>query len=152
MPDRTAHKDPHRTHRRQVGWQIIFPLVASVLIALGVGILAILTEEGASRPVARAADISAMLVILVVGVCGLVFFILTIVGIYLQMKVYRGVPLLSGKIMGFLGSVNRFVEQGCEAVSMPWIHLEKVKTSVSFALEKLKSAVQNRTAGGDHGN
>lgn len=79
----------HRRYRRQVFWQVYFPLTVIVLVSLSIGLLSISAPSGSSR---LWADIALIFILLVIMLCMTLGLLLTIPAIYLIRRISSAIP------------------------------------------------------------
>ena len=126
LPDLHRNPKTHARHRREVFWQISFPLIIGVLICLLLSGLAVAASpQGASRW----ADISLIFLIFPVLVLSLIFLAINIASVYLLVKLIQVLPGYMFRFYGFLLMVSDWIKQVNNRAVEPFLRFEQFKAS-----------------------
>jgi hypothetical protein len=110
-------------HRKQVFWQIIFPICLTFLFFLIIGIVLAVPNSGNAVQNAKFANISTILLLLpslVVLAFSLVILSLIIFGVY---KLFTIVPVYSQKVLNFFNIISDFVKLWSDRLINPMIFI-----------------------------
>ena len=132
-PKIERNPETHKAHRREVFWQITFPLAVGLLLALTLAVLAVLAATG-SGPVKQAGD-AALIFLIIPLMCTAVLFLAIFAGLAF------GIIKLNGALPGYarqaqeaFGRLRQMVQQGSEKAVEPFLKIRSFLAS----LEALK--------------
>ncbi len=106
-------------HRRQRFWQIWLPLILAVLIVLGVAVWTVVSAGTPGPTLTKWSDVSAIWLILPVCLAGILFLALACVFIYLNARIYRGLPGLDRKIQAVFSRIEYGVKRAADQSVKP---------------------------------
>lgn len=135
---------PAEQHRRQMLWQVWVPLIATLVIVLAVVILAVIGTVQGSPQVNRWGNISAVIIILPVMLCGVTFLLLFGGGVYGLSRLLRKMPDWMLRLQLFMLHLSLSVRRAADAATQPVI---KVNT-FSARVNTLWNRLFKRKAGG----
>jgi hypothetical protein len=110
---------PAEQHRRQMLWQVWVPLIATLVIVLTLVVLAIIGTVQGSSQVNRWGNISAVLVILPVMMCGVTFLVLFGGGAYGLSKLLKKMPGWMLRAQLFMLQLSLTVRRASDAATKP---------------------------------
>ncbi len=127
---------PHaRKHKRQLTWQILVPVIAAAVIIITAAVLAVTLGSASNRV---AADVSVMWLILPVIFLSLIFLALLVGLIYGTFKLYGIIPTFTGKIQGFLYSVEKVTHKVADGSAKPFILFDEVGAAIKALFKREK--------------
>lgn len=110
-----------RAHARQKLWQITFPLLLGVILALVFAVLAGLAQaDNASRW----ADISLIFLLIPVMLVSLLFLVILAALVYLMVRVLKFVPPVALKVQNIFAQVEQRVRTGADLAVEPILRLQ----------------------------
>lgn len=124
-------------HRRQRVLQIWLPLGLAVAILLGLAIWLVYSAWFMGPALTKWSDVSAIWLILPLCLTGLLFFILLCGMIYLNLVIYRKLPVLDRKVMAVFSLIQSGVRRGADQAINPIYSLNGWSASVKAFLKGL---------------
>lgn len=117
------HRNPvtQRAHSRQKLWQIIFPLILGVILALVFGVLAGLAQSDSAS---RWADISLIFLLIPVMVVSVLFLAILAALVYLMIRVLRFVPPVALKVQNVFAQVEQRIRTGSNLAVEPILRVQ----------------------------
>ncbi len=109
----------YRSHRRQVAWQIILPVVLAALCLIAVAVLASMAVAGGNSQVARWADVSAMWLSLPAMLGALIMLVILIALAWAVGKGAGFIPPYSYKAQLVVSEVEKRVKEGAAYAYRP---------------------------------
>lgn len=135
-------REPQKKHALEFAWQILVPILISVIIALGIGVLAVMSSINNNQSNELWADISLMFLILPLLFIGLILLVVVMITIKLIHKIHISLPPQFQKLDRLIGSVEAFTGASANKVTVPLI---LAKSSVSGATRLLNLAFHRRS-------
>lgn len=121
-------QDPFlQNHRKQMFWQILFPIVTFSLLMIILGILPILAERIQNR---LWADVSIIWIIFPLLFFLLLTLILLIGLIYLLSLITGKTPGAFQSVLGFFLKAEMYSKQGTDFVKRPFLLGRQIKTKI----------------------
>jgi ABC-type dipeptide/oligopeptide/nickel transport system permease component len=120
-------------HRRQVWWQILFPVILGYLLVIVVGILAAL---GTNSQIAQLGNISAMMVItpvLVLLILTLIILLASNIGL---VKLLRVLPMYSHLVLLTIRHYAKMVQDWANNTTKPVIGVKSSWAGIKAALNR----------------
>ena len=119
-PSQLQERNPftYKVHRQQVFWQILIPIVFSVVLVL---IFAVLATRAGSNEASRWADISLILLASFLIVISLVALVVLIFSIYGLRQALRGIPAPMLRVQVFFFRVERRVRAVSNQIVEPFL-------------------------------
>jgi len=135
MNDTLPERNPitHQDHRREVFWQITFPLVIGAILILGLAVwTAIAAAQGGN--VSQPAD--ASLVFLIIPTMAMAFILLVIIAgfAYAVIWLNKSIPPYACQVQDFFASARDILRVGADKVVEPILRIQ----SALAALRALK--------------
>jgi hypothetical protein len=125
-------------HRRQLAWQIILPMVLTVLLFIGMIVLIYFATFRDNGDVARWAAVSTIWIVAPIMIGMLIFLALLGGLIYLMMKLLNLTPTYTGMAQDFVYLALSYIRRAADAVVKPVIQLNGLLASVRAFFQKLK--------------
>ncbi len=136
-----AKHGSYLTHRRQMLWQIILPVVLAALLMAGLITLITLSTFRGNSDVSRWAAISTIWLVIPVMIAGLVFLLLLIVIIVLLARVIGLIPPYSYQAQKFVHRIEAGAERIAEMARKPALILQElgvlVRRGIARARERM---------------
>jgi ABC-type microcin C transport system permease subunit YejB len=129
--------EPAAQHRRQMLWQVWVPLIATLIIVLALVILAIIGTVQGSSQVNRWGNISAVLVILPVMLCGVTFLVLFGGGAYGMSKLLKKMPGWMLRAQLFMLHLSLTVRRVSDTATKPVFKVNTLSTRVSTLWDRI---------------
>ncbi len=124
----------YRKHRKELTWRIIFPVVLSSALCVGLIVLISIATFGWGGDVQRWADISTMW-IAIPTMLGLLIFLVLVVGIvYLLARLLDLTPRYTVIVQDFLYKVESYAKRFADAVAKPIISINSIGASINRLL------------------
>ena len=121
LPQPPKHTS-YLTHRRQVVWQIVLPVVVSALLLIGLIVLISMSAMQGQTDLARLTAVAMIWLTLPVMVFGLIFFFALLVIAYLIGRGMELIPNYTGQAQDFAyrveGAVKRFTRAAIRPVAL----------------------------------
>ena len=124
-------------HRRQRALQIWLPLGLAVAILFGLAIWLVFSAGVMGPALTKWSDVSAIWLILPLCLAGSLFFILLCGMIYLNLVIYRKLPVLDRKVMAVFTLLQEGVRRGADQALTPIYSLNGWSASVKAFLKGL---------------
>ncbi len=124
----------HRRYRRQVFWQVYFPLSVIVLAGLSIGLLSISAPSGSSR---LWADIALIFILLVIMLCMTFGLLLAIPAIYLIRRVSSAIPHAFLRGEDFMMDLKRRVRAISDKLVEPFLRYHSAREGVRALRRRL---------------
>jgi uncharacterized membrane protein len=114
------------THRKQVLWQVILPILAATVLLIVVIVLICSATFGGRSDVSRWAAISTMWLMLPVMAVLLIFLVVLSAAIYLIARATRIIPTYTGSAQNFAFRVQARVKRVTRAAVKPIFWFDKL--------------------------
>ena len=118
-------------HRKDLAWKIIFPVVLSAVLCIGLIVLINLATFRAGGDVQRWADISTMWIAFPIMVTLLVFLALLGGIVYLLAKLLNITPRYTLIVQDFFHKMEGYAKRGADAAAQPFIFLDSIGASIN---------------------
>jgi hypothetical protein len=117
-------------HRKDLVWKIIFPMVLSSVLCLGLIVLINIATFGGGGDVARWAAISTMWIAIPTMIGMLI--VLALLGgiIYLLAKLLNIMPPYTAMVQDFFYKVESYAKRGADAAAKPVISINAVAAGI----------------------
>lgn len=126
----TSKREADQKHHQQFIWQILIPLLAAVIIALGIAVLDILKASSEIEIHSRWAMISTVLLVLIWLILGLVPLALVVLGIWLMTKSRKSItPYLVATSL-FLDRVRMRAQGITDGMASPVIKIRSINAGL----------------------
>jgi hypothetical protein len=128
----------YANHRRQVFWQIYFPLIIIVSLVLfaGIGVLLASVSGSGSEAISRWGDISLIWLISPMLVLILISFVALCGMVYLLWQILKVLPSYTRQLLEFFLLVQIRVRKASDAAASPFIHTHSFMASVRRGLRR----------------
>lgn len=124
-------------HRRQRFWQIWLPLILAVLVVLGVAVWTVVSAVTPGPSLTKWSDISAVWLILPLCLAGILFLVLAGAFIYLNARIYRGLPGLDRKVQAVFYRIENGVKRAADQSVKPIFTVNGWSASWNTLLDRL---------------
>ena len=118
-------------HRRDLVWKIIFPVILSALLCIGLIVLINIATFRDGGDVARWGAISTMWIAIPVMIAMLVFLALLGGIVYLFARLLNIMPKYTAMVQDFFYKIEGYAKRGADAVVKPVIFLESIGASIN---------------------
>ncbi len=118
-------------HRKDLTWKIIFPVVLSAVLCIGLIVLINLATFRGGGDAQRWADISTMWIAIPIMVTLLV--VLALLGgiVYLLAKLLHITPNYTVIVQDFFYKIESYAKRGADAAAKPFIFLDSIGASIN---------------------
>jgi hypothetical protein len=123
-------------HRRQVFWQIYFPLIIIVSLVLFAGIGVLLASASGSGDITLWGDISLIWLISPMLVLILISFVALVGMVYLLWQILKVLPSYTRQLLEIFLLVQIRVRKASDAAASPFIHGHSFMASVRRGLRR----------------
>ncbi|HNK63109.1 MAG TPA: hypothetical protein PKL78_01095 [Anaerolineales bacterium] len=124
-------------HRRQLGRQIILPVVLSALLLAGVTVLVSVATFKQGGDVGRWAAVSTIWVIIPILLGGLIVLAILAGLIYLMAKALGALPYYTGLAQDYVFKVRGYIIRGADAAVKPILALNGWLESIKAFFERM---------------
>jgi hypothetical protein len=118
-------------HRKDRTWKIIFPVILSVLLCIGLVVLINIATFRAGGDVARWAAISTMWIAIPIMIALLVFLALLAGIVYLLAKLLGIAPRYTLMVQEFFYKIEAYARRGADAAAKPFIFIDSIGASIN---------------------
>jgi energy-coupling factor transporter transmembrane protein EcfT len=125
-------------HRKDTAWKIIFPVVLSSVLCIGLIVLIWFATFRGGGDVQRWADISTMWIAIPVMIMLLVFLALLGGIVYLLAKLLNITPKYTILVQDFFYKIEGYARRGADAAAKPFIFVDSIGASINRFLERLR--------------
>ena len=134
---RPVHES-YQKHRRQLVWQIIFPMVLTVVLCMALIVLINIATFRDGGDVGRWAAVSTIWIVIPILIGMLVFFVLLAGLVYLMYKLLNITPTYTGLAQDYVHKAAIYIKRGADAVVKPIIGLNGILASINAFFERMK--------------
>jgi len=124
-------------HRRQRALLIWLPLGLAVVILVGLAAWLVLSAGSMGPALVKLSDVSAIWLILPLCLAGLFFLILMCGVIYLNLVIYRKLPVLDRKVLAVFRLIQNGIRRGADQTVSPIYGINSWSASVRSLLNGL---------------
>ncbi len=118
-------------HRKDTAWKIIFPVVLSSVLCIGLVVLINIATFRGGGDVQRWADISTMWIAIPIMVLLLVVFAVLGGIVYLLAKLLNIAPPYTAMAQEFFYKIEGYVRRGADAAAQPFIFIDSIGASIN---------------------
>jgi hypothetical protein len=118
-------------HRKDRTWKIIFPVILSVLLCIGLVVLINIATFRDGGDVARWAAISTMWIAIPTMIALLVFLALLAGIVYLLAKLLGIAPRYTLMVQEFFYKIEAYARRGADAAAKPFIFIDSIGASIN---------------------
>jgi hypothetical protein len=136
-PQKPVHES-YLKHRKDTAWKIIFPVVLSSVLCIGLIVLINIATFRGGGDVQRWADISTMWIAIPAMVLLLVVFALLGGIVYLLAKLLSITPKYTVLAQDFFYKIEGYARRGADAAAKPFIFIDSIGASINRFLERLR--------------
>jgi uncharacterized membrane protein len=122
--------ESYKRHRRELAWQILLPMLLSVLGFIALIVLIYFATFKGNGDVARWAAISTIWIILPLMLAGLVLFVLLGALVYGMKRLIEITPTYTGMAQDYVHRIASFVKRGADMVVRPVLFLDSIGASI----------------------
>jgi uncharacterized membrane protein len=132
MKARLPHPEhtSYLTHRKQVVWQVILPVVLAAMLLIGLIVLISLSTFRGGGDVARWAAISTIWIVIPILVAGLVILVLLIGVNYLVARLAQLIPNYTGIAQDYVFRAAGVIKRMTKAVVKPVFILDNLTANI----------------------
>lgn len=123
--------ESYRKHRKDLTWKIIFPVVLSSVLCIGLIVLINLATFGWGGDVARWGAISTMWIAIPTMVIMLIVLAVIVGLIYLLAKLLNITPNYTAMAQDFMYKVQGYANRIADAAAKPFIFLDSIGASIN---------------------
>jgi hypothetical protein len=124
-------------HRKQVTWQIIFPIVLTAVLFIALIVIINLATFRENGDVARWAAISTIWIVIPIMI-GLLIFLALLIGIvYLLAKLLHLTPAYTGLAQDYVFRAAGYIKRALDAVAKQILEINGVLASIQKFFKKL---------------
>jgi hypothetical protein len=128
----------YRRHRKELTWQIIFPVVLSVVLCIALIVLINVATFRDNGDVARWAAVSTIWIAIPV-IIGMLIVLALLGGlVYLMAKLLNVTPTYTGLAQDYVNKAVVYIKRALEAIVKPVIQLNGTLASVIAFFERMK--------------
>ena len=132
-----AHES-YLKHRKQLAWQIILPMVLTVVLCIALIVLINIATFRDNGDVARWAAVSTIWIVIPIMI-GLLIFTALLGGlVYLMYKLLNVTPSYTGLAQDYVNKAAVYIKRGADAAVKPIINLNGILASISAFFERMK--------------
>lgn len=124
-------------HRKQVFWQIIFPLILAIGVILFVAVVAAQSTLQASAAGANPASTAAIFLITPLLGIGLVFLALLILFVVGVTRAKNGLPGFAGRVLGYFVYAQRIITQASNQSVQPILSINSRIAAIKRFFQKV---------------
>lgn len=121
-------------HRKELAWKIIFPVVLSAVLCLGLVALINVATFRNGGDVQRWADVSTMWIAIPVMMFLLVIFALLGGIVYLLARLLNIAPPYTAIAQDFFYKIEGYVKRGADIAAQPFIFIDSIGASIDRIL------------------
>ncbi len=126
-------------HRKQVVWQIIVPMVLTVMLCIALIVLINIATFNQGGDAARWAAVSTIWIVIPI-MFGLVIVLALLGGlVYLMYKLLDVTPTYTGMAQDYVHIGAGYVRRALDAIVKPVINLNGILASINAFFERMKS-------------
>lgn len=123
--------ESYRQHRKDFTWKILFPVILSVVLCIGLIVLINIATFNWGGDVQRWADISTMWIAIPFMLEMLIFLAIVAGMIYLLAKLLKITPRYTVIAQDFFYKVKSYVKRGADAAAKPVISLDAIGAAIN---------------------
>jgi hypothetical protein len=118
-------------HRKDLTWKIIFPVVLSSVLCIGLIVLINIAAFRDGGDVARWGAISTMWIAIPIMIGMLIFLALLVGIVYLLARLLNILPTYTAMVQDFFYKVESYARRAADAVARPVILINSIGASIS---------------------
>ena len=122
--------ESYKRHRRELAWQIIFPVALTGLFMVGLIVLINVATFNQSGDVGRWAAISTIWIVIPIMLAMLIFLALLSVIIYYLGKLLGITPKYTGIAQDYVHKAAAYIKRGTELVVSPVLFIDGIGASI----------------------
>jgi hypothetical protein len=122
--------ESYKRHRREFAWQIVFPVVLTSLLLIGLIVLINLATFNEGGDVARWAAISTIWIVIPIMLAMLIFLALLVVLVYYLGKLLNITPTYTGLAQDYVHKAAAYIKRGADMVVKPVLMLDGLGASI----------------------
>lgn len=131
--------ESYKNHRRQLVWQIIAPMVLTVVLCIALIVLINIATFRDGGDVARWAAVSTIWIVIPIMI-GLVIVLALLGGlVYLMYKLLDVTPTYTGMAQDYVHIGAGYVRRALDTIVKPVINLNGILASINAFFERMKS-------------
>ena len=122
--------ESYKRHRRELAWQIIFPVALTALLMVGLIVLINIATFNQSGDVSRWAAISTIWIVIPVMIAGLVLLALIVALVYLMKRLLDITPRYTGIAQDYVHKAAGYIKRGTEMAIKPVLFVDSIGASI----------------------
>jgi len=122
--------ESYRKHRQELAWKILFPVILSSVLCIGLTVLVSIATFGWGGDVQRWADISTMWIAIPFMLELLIFLAIVVGLIYVLTKLLGITPKYTAIAQDFVYKVKGYVQRGADVAAKPIISINSIGASI----------------------
>jgi hypothetical protein len=128
----------YRRHRKELTWQIIFPVALSVVLCIALIVLINIATFRDNGDVARWAAVSTIWIAIPIIIGMLIVLALLLGLVYLMGRLLNVTPTYTGLAQDYVNKAVVYIKRALEAIVKPVIQLNGILASVIAFFERMK--------------
>jgi len=130
--------ESYKKHREQLMWQIILPIVLTVVFCIALIVLINIATFRDNGDVARWAAVSTIWIVIPIMI-GLVIVLALLGGlVYLMFRLLNITPTYTGLAQDYVNKAALYIKRGMDAIVKPVVNLNGILASISAFFERMK--------------
>jgi len=130
--------ESYKKHRKQLVWQIIFPMAMTVVLCIALIVLINIATFRDNGDVARWAAVSTIWIVIPIMI-GLLIFLALVGGlVYLMFRLLDITPTYTGLAQDYVNKAAVYIKRGADALVKPVINLNGIFASINAFFERMK--------------
>ena len=130
--------ESYKRHRKQMMWQIILPMVLTVILFIVSIVLVNIATFRDNGDVARWAAVSTIWIVIPIMIGMLIFLVLLGGIIYLLAKLLNIAPTYTGLAQDYVHIAEGHIKRAAEAIIKPVLQLNGILAGITAFFEKIK--------------
>jgi hypothetical protein len=123
--------ESYQKHRKDLTWKIIFPVILSVVLCLGLTILINIATFSWGGDVQRWADISTMWIAIPILFEMLIFLAIVAGLVFLLSRLLHITPRYTVLAQDFMYKVKGYVQRAADAIAKPIISIDSIGAGIN---------------------
>ncbi|MBV6400964.1 MAG: hypothetical protein CNIPEHKO_01259 [Anaerolineales bacterium] len=122
--------ESYKRHRKELTWQILLPVILSVLLFVALIVLINIATFNQGGDVGRWAAISTIWIVIPVMVAGVVLLALLVALVYLMKRLLGITPTYTGLAQDYVHLAASYIKRGTEMAVKPVLFLDGIGASI----------------------
>jgi len=130
--------ESYKQHRKDLMWQIILPMVLSVVLCIALIVLINIATFRDNGDVARWAAVSTIWIVIPIMIGLLIVFALVAGLVYLMARLLNITPSYTGLAQEYVHKAVHYIKRGTEAIVKPVLQLNGILAGITAFFERMK--------------